>query len=95
MAYLWKDENAIDFIQTFICIADKTGKVVPYILTPEQRQFVENMDKENIILKSRQLGLSSVTVAFSIRACIVQDNTTCFLVSHNQSSTNTIFDKLK
>ncbi len=93
--YLWRDENTIDWIQTFIKIADKTGKIVPFILTPEQKQFVSNMYKENIILKSRQLGLSSVTVALSIRACIVQDNTTCFLVSHNQSSTNTIFDKLK
>lgn len=95
LKYLWRDENTIEWIQTFIRIADKTGKVIPFILTPEQRKFVNGMEKENIILKSRQLGLSSVTVALSIRACIVQDNTTCFLVSHNQSSTNTIFDKLK
>lgn len=95
LAYLWHDDNTIDWIQTFIKIADKTGKVVPFILTPEQRYFVENMGRENIICKSRQLGLSSITIALSIRACIVNDNTTCFLVSHNQSSTNTIFDKLK
>lgn len=95
LKYLWQDEHTVDWIQTFIKIADKSGKIVPFILTPEQRIFVENLEKENIILKSRQLGLSSVTVALSIRACIVQENTTCFLVSHNQSSTNTIFDKLK
>ncbi|WP_455719010.1 terminase large subunit domain-containing protein [Anaerosporobacter sp.] len=95
LKFLWQDENTVDWIQTFIKIADKSGKIVPFILTPEQREFVQNMHKENIILKSRQLGLSSVTVALSIRACVVQDNTTCFLVSHNQSSTNTIFDKLK
>ena len=65
------------------------------ILQQEQRYFVENLDKDNIVLKSRQLGLSSITIALSIRACIVQDNTTCVLISHNQTSTNSIFAKLK
>ena len=95
LAYLWNDANKVDWIQAFIKIADKEGNIVPFILTPEQRYFVENLDKDNIVLKSRQLGLSSVTVALSIRACIVQDNTTCVLISHNQTSTNSIFAKLK
>ena len=95
LAYLWDDDNKIDWIQTFIKIADKEGNIVPFILTPEQRYFVENLDKDNIVLKSRQLGLSSIAVALSIRACIVQDNTVCVLISHNQTSTNSIFAKLK
>lgn len=95
LAYLWQDENKIDWIETFIQIADKEGNIVPFILTDEQRYFVENLDKDNIVLKSRQLGLSSITIALSIRACIVQDNTTCVLISHNQTSTNSIFAKLK
>ncbi|NLJ96237.1 MAG: terminase, partial [Clostridiales bacterium] len=95
LAYLWQDENKIDWIETFIQIADKEGNIVPFILTEEQRYFVENLDKDNIVLKSRQLGLSSITIALSIRACIVQDNTTCVLISHNQTSTNSIFAKLK
>lgn len=95
LTYLWKDENKIAWIETFIKIANKEGKIVPFILTDEQRYFVDNLDKDNIVLKSRQLGLSSVTVALSIRACIVNDNTTSVLISHNQTSTNAIFDKLK
>ncbi len=95
LMYLWRDENTCEWIETFLKIADKTGKIVPFVLTEEQRMLVADMHRENIILKSRQLGISSVVVALSIRACIVNDNTTCLLVSHNQSSTNTIFDKLK
>lgn len=95
LAYLWKDENTVEFIETFIKIADKQGKIVPFILTDEQKELVHDMQRENIILKSRQLGISSVVVALSIRACIVKDNTSCLLVSHSQDSTNTIFDKLK
>ena len=95
LVYLWDDVNTVDWIQTFIKIVDKQGKMVPFILTEEQRTLVEQMERENIILKSRQLGISSIVIALSIRACIVNDHTTCLLVSHNQSSTNTIFDKLK
>lgn len=93
--WLWKEENKIEWIQTFIKIADKEGDLVPFILTDEQRKLVENLGHQNIISKSRQLGISVVTVALSIRTCIVNDNTNCVLISHNQSSTNAVFDKLK
>lgn len=93
--WLWKDENKIAWIQTFIKIADKDGNIVPFILTDEQRKLVENLAHQNIISKSRQLGISVVTVALSIRACVVNSNTNCVLISHNQSSTNAVFDKLK
>lgn len=95
LAYLWKDENTVEFIENFISIADKQGNIIPFILTDEQKELVNTMQRENIILKSRQLGISSVVVALSIRACIVKDNTTCLLVSHSQDSTATIFDKLR
>ena len=95
LQWLWKDENKIQWIETFIKIADKQGNIVPFILTPEQKAFVSEIEHENIVLKSRQLGLSVCCVALSIRACVINGNTNCLLVSHNQSSTNAIFDKLK
>lgn len=95
LQWLWRDENKIEWIQTFIKIADKQGNVVPFILTPEQRDFINGIEHENIVLKSRQLGLSVCCVALSIRVCVINGNTNCLLVSHNQSSTNAIFDKLK
>ena len=93
--WLWKDENKIEWIQTFIKIADKETNIVPFILTDEQRKLVENLGHMNIISKSRQLGISVIAVALSIRECIVNDNTSCVLISHNQTSTNAVFDKLK
>ena len=56
LEWLWRDENKIEWIQTFIKIADKSGNIVPFILTPEQREFLTNLDNKNIVLKSRQLG---------------------------------------
>lgn len=93
--YLWEDEHKIEWIQTFIKIADKSGNIVPFILTDEQRYFLNNLSNKNIVLKSRQLGLSVVTIAESIREVVTRENCTCALISHNQSSCNAVFDKLK
>lgn len=93
--WLWRDKNKIDWIQTFIKIADKEANIVPFILKDEQRRLVENMGHMNIINKSRQIGISVIILAMSIRECIVHDNSTCVLISHNQTSTNAVFDKLK
>ena len=95
LKYLWQDGHEIKWIGAFIKIVNKDTKLVPFILTPEQKQFVEGLNKFNIVLKSRQLGLSVCTVALSIRQCIVYPNSCCLLVSHDQKSCNTIFDKLK
>lgn len=95
LKYLFQDGNEKDFIKAFIKIVNKDTKTVPFLLTPEQQTFVEGLEKFNIVLKSRQLGLSVVTVALSIRQCIVYPNSCCMLVSHDQKSCNAIFDKLK
>ena len=95
LQWLWRDENKVEWIQTFIKIADKQGNIVPFILTPEQREFLTNLDNEDIVLKSRQLGLSVCVIAESIREVVTRENCTCALISHNQSSCNAVFDKLK
>ena len=51
LQWLWRDENKIEWIQTFIKIADKQGNIVPFILTPEQRDFINGIEHENIVLK--------------------------------------------
>lgn len=95
LEWLWRDENKVEWIQTFIKIADKQGNIVPFILTPEQREFLTNLDNKDIVLKSRQLGLSVCVIAESIREVVTRENCTCALISHNQSSCNAVFDKLK
>ena len=95
LKWLWRDENKIEWIGAFIKIADKTGKTVPFILTNEQRAFVNGLEHKNIVSKSRQLGLSVVTCALALRECVVSPNKTCILISHSQESTNKVFEKLK
>lgn len=93
--WLWKDEHEIEWIETFVKLADKSGKIIPFKLTPEQKELVNGLDHKNIIAKSRQLGCSVVCCGISIRRCVCHPNTTCVLISHSQESTNKVFGKLK
>lgn len=95
LKYLWEDGHEIKWIEAFIKIVNKDTKLVPFILTPEQRKFIEELVKYCIVLKSRQLGISVIIIGLSIRQCIVYPNSNCLLVSHDQKSCNAIFDKLK
>ena len=83
------------FIETFIKIIDKHGRLVHFRLNPEQKELLKGMDKYNIVLKSRQLGISTLAMAYSLYIAITQHDSHCMLVSYSQDSADAIFDKLK
>ena len=93
--WLWQDENKVEWIETFIKIANKEGNIVPFILTPEQKYLLENLGHKNIVSKSRQLGISVLVASAALREAVIYPNSTSMLISHNQSSTTAVFDKLK
>ncbi len=41
------------FAKNFIKIIDNDGNSVPFILNPEQEEFITSIEKYNIILKGR------------------------------------------
>lgn len=83
------------FIQTFIKIVDKRGKLVNFIPNPQQKYLLNEMDKFNVVLKSRQLGISVLSCAYSIWLAIRYPNTSCLLMAHSLDGADGIFTKLK
>lgn len=83
------------WIETFVKIADKSGKIVPFILTPQQRYIIRNKEKFNICLKSRQLGITSVSVAYSLYLTHTRPNITCMIMSYSDKGVAEIFEKLR
>lgn len=83
------------YIESFMKVVDKSGKLVPFILNPQQKQLLHDMDKYNIVLKSRQLGITTLSCAYSIYLACTNSNTTCLLVSYSIDSATSIFEKLK
>ena len=87
--------SPILWLETFCTIVDKMGKKVKFKLNPEQKQLIKELDKYNIVLKSRQLGITSVSCGLSLYYAINVPNSTCLLVSYSIDSAGMIFDKLK
>ncbi|WP_313180663.1 terminase large subunit domain-containing protein [Lacrimispora sp.] len=81
--------------ENFCEVIDKQGRRVQFILNPQQRELVENLDKYNIVLKSRQLGITTVSCMLSLYYAITRPSSHCMLISYSLDSANTIFDKLK
>ena len=88
-------DNPLLFIQTFIKIVDKRGNLVPFVPNPQQKQLLTEMDKFNVVLKSRQLGISVLSCAYSIWLAIRFPNTSCLLMAHSLDGADGIFVKLK
>lgn len=83
------------YIESFMKITDKTGKLVPFKLNHTQIQVFKNAKKYNQILKSRQAGCSVSLLARALYYCLTQPNTHCMMLSHNMESTRNVFNKAK
>lgn len=85
----------IPAIEDDLLIVDKNQQEVSFILNFPQRHFIENMKKKNIILKARQMGFSSLILAFLTCKFIYQENERLVVVSHESSATQKLLDRVK
>ena len=90
---LWN--SPLFFIQNLMNVVNKNGELQKFKLNPEQKYLLKNETKYNIVLKSRQLGISTLAVAQSIYIATTQANSTCLLMSYSIQSATEIFNKLK
>lgn len=88
-------QDPILWIETFVNIVNKRGKLVKFKFNPQQKYIMKHKSKFNICLKSRQLGITSVALAFSLYLAITKPYSTCMIMSYSLDSANNIFEKLK
>ena len=82
-------------METFVSVPDKPGRVVKLKLTPEQRWLMKHKQKYNIVLKSRQLGISTVAMCYALYLALTKKNITCLMMSFSIKSVSVIFSKLR
>jgi len=87
--------DPILWIESFVRIINKKQRLVPFKLNPQQKYIMRNKGKTNICLKSRQLGITSIALAYSLYLAHTQSYTTCMIMSYSLDSANSIFEKLK
>lgn len=81
--------------RNFIKIVDNNGDEVPFILNDQQTKLFKSMDKFNLILKSRQLGFTTFSIAYCLFIACNKSNVTCLILSYNNESMQEIFERLK
>jgi len=92
-----------DFIGTALKIQDKYGSLVPLRLNCVQQRLLEELDRaerENrpcrlIILKARQMGISTAVAAAFYHKTVSRRNTNSLIVAHKTAGGEAIFSKCK
>lgn len=87
--------DPILWMETFAKVVTKEGKLVPFKLNPQQRYLLKNTSKFNVVLKSRQLGISTVVNGYSLWLTHTRPYSNVMLMSHTEKSVSDIFGKLK
>lgn len=83
------------FAKNFIKIVDNNNETIPFELNPEQANFIGEKGKYNIILKGRQIGFTTLSLAFMTYSACVRPETSYLIMTQHQSVSKSLFVKLK
>jgi len=82
-------------IEGLLKIDNKEGLVVPFKFNKVQEYFARHKGNRNIIIKARQMGISSSILADMFTDCILIPHTTCAIVSHETHATQRLLDRVQ
>ena len=93
----------IAYIQRFLKIIDKRGKIVGLLLNEPQKRLYEVIKREweagrpvrIIILKARQMGFSTLTAAIIFWMAATAHAVRCMVVAHKDEATDNLFQMYK
>jgi hypothetical protein len=92
---LWKPTWRDNWIEENLTIRTKTGESGLFKLNRVQREYsrlcLENLAKQNIVLKARQLGITSYIAARFFVQTVTRKGTLTMLVAHDREAAEDIF----
>ncbi|QJC52908.1 hypothetical protein HGI30_15925 [Paenibacillus albicereus] len=84
-----------EYIQERLFIRNKTKQVVPLRFNPIQELYWNDKTNRDIILKPRQLGFSTLTLARFFECVINEENVNAAVVAHDADSTQKLFQTVQ
>jgi hypothetical protein len=78
-------------MHTMLKIRDKRGRLLRLRLNRAQRDLEKTSGRRNIVLKARQLGVTTYVAARFFVSCITREGTLSVQVAHDQRSAEEIF----
>ncbi|WP_199925624.1 terminase large subunit domain-containing protein [Paenibacillus bouchesdurhonensis] len=83
------------FSLNFIKIVDNHGELIPFKFNDQQKEFINSWDRYNFVLKPRQLGFTTVSLAYCLYMALTNPNTQYLIVSYKGDSARDLFNKIK
>lgn len=91
-----KNLNYKKFIESRFNIVNKEAEVVPFILNAIQNKYLlEDYTENDIILKARQQGFSSLILAIFTADFLIKDNQRNVIVADNSDNAIELLDRVK
>ena len=95
--------DAKKYIEAFLCIKTKESEIVPFRLNSAQKRLYECIKEQQaagkpiriIILKSRQMGFSTLTEALIYYKTATRGNVNSFIITHKDDATTNLFNMSK
>lgn len=88
-------ETRLGRLKNLYCIVDKEGHKIKFAPNWAQQELIENIHTLNIILKARQLGITTVICLLFLDACLFTSNLSAGLIAHTREDAEQIFKKIK
>jgi len=83
------------YIEANLYIRTKDKRVIPMAFNPIQAMYWDERSKRDIILKPRQLGFSTLTIARFFERVINEKNVTAAIIAHDADSTQKMFQMVR
>ena len=93
---LGEEQDEVDtvrelFMARNLRVRDKRGKLRPFFLNRTQQEYADRCSKRNIVLKARQLGITTYVAARFFVHTVSHPGTLSVQVAHDQQSAEEIF----
>lgn len=77
-------------------VIDEMGRKVPFRMNAAQEQLYDNLEHRNIVLKARQLGMTTFIQIFITDSVLFTENIRAGVIAHNKDDAQVFFrDKVK
>jgi hypothetical protein len=90
-----KKKKIRELIESSFYIVDKNSQDIPFALNPAQSMFLEDMTGRDLVLKARQLGMSTLILAIFTYDFLFKKNSTSMSISYETGAAQKLLDKVK
>lgn len=80
-------------VNNLYSITNKAGEVVPFRPNWAQQELLEGLSRRSIVLKARQLGMSTLIGIMQLDHCLFNENQTAVTIAHERTALEGLFER--